>query len=52
MDIKGYEQELRERELAESTQKLYLRAVKESLKYLSNDKITKEVLIEYEKKNS
>lgn len=47
MKIEAYEKELVNRELAENTKKMYLRAVKDFLTYADNKEITKALLIEY-----
>lgn len=47
MSIEAYKKELTHRELTESTKKLYLRAVKDLLKYAGDKEITKDLLIDY-----
>ena len=49
MNITEYEQELQRRELSPSTTKMYLRNVKDFLKFAGDQEVTKELLIEYKK---
>lgn len=49
MDIKKYERELKNRELAESTIEMYLRAVSDLLEYAAERKLTYDLLIDYKK---
>lgn len=49
MDIKKYERELKNRELAESTIEMYLRAVSDLLEYAAERELTYDLLIDYKK---
>lgn len=49
MDIKKYERELKNRELAESTIEMYLRAVRDLLDYAAGQELTHDLLIDYKK---
>lgn len=49
MNIEEYKKELTNRELAESTKKLYLRAIKDFLIYADDKQINQSLLIEYKK---
>lgn len=49
MKLEDYEVELDNRELAESTKKMYLRAVNDFLSFADGQKLTQDLLIEYKK---
>jgi len=50
MSLTDYKQELDNRELAEGTKKLYLRNVKDFLKFIGDQEVSQTLLIEYKQK--